>query len=421
MLYFYKTSRTAFTKMGSTLASLDAVDLGKHAVRSLIHKADIDPALIDEVILGCVSQPANAANIARVIALRSGISESTIASTVHRNCASGMEAITSAYERLSANKGSLFVVGGTESMSQCPFLYRQSAIQKFTQLQRARSPLSKLQAAMAFRPRDFSPIVALRLGLTDPFTAMNMGDTAELLARECDISREDQDNFALQSQLKAAKAQELLNQEIDPIFHHGKSIAADNGIRSDSSLESLAKLRPVFDKKGGTVTAGNSSQITDGSAVLLVGSSSAQQFGLEPIGRLRAYAYAGLAPERMGLGPVFAMQKLFKETGLRLDQADVIEINEAFAAQVIACTKTAESESLARKFGLDGPLCNEFPIDRLNPRGGSIALGHPVGTTGARLVLSALDQLQKNDKQHALTTLCVGGGQGAALWIERLS
>ncbi|WP_018969214.1 thiolase family protein [Rubritalea marina] len=421
MLYFYKTTRTAFTKMGSQLAALDAVELGKYAINSLINQADIDPNCIDEVILGCVSQPAHAANIARVVSLRAGLSEETVASTVHRNCASGMESITTAYERMSANKGSLFIIGGTESMSHCPFLYRSSAIQKFASLQRAKTPFTKLQAALSFRPRDFSPIIGLKLGLTDPYTGLNMGETAELLARECEITREQQDHFAMHSHLKAHAAADALQSEISPIYHHGKSIHRDNGIRSDSSMEKLAKLRPVFDRRAGTVTAGNSSQITDGAAVLLVGSASAQQIGLEPIGRLRAYSYAGLDPKRMGLGPLFAMEKLFKDTGLQLEQADLIELNEAFASQVLACAKVAESNSLSKRFGLERPLCSEFPLDRLNPRGGSIALGHPVGATGARLVLSALDQLKANNKQHALTTLCIGGGQGAALWIERLS
>ncbi|PQJ27794.1 thiolase family protein [Rubritalea profundi] len=420
MLYIYQCTRTAFTKMGGAMDHLNAADIGKSAVSSLLTNAAIDPALIDEVIMGCVCQPADSANIARVIALRSGIPESVTAATVHRNCASGMEAITTAYERMHADHGQLFVVGGCESMSNTPVLYRKSAVQKFAKLARARSPLAKLTAALQFRPKDFNPLIGLRLGLTDPFTGINMGQTAEILAREYEISRVEQDAFAVNSHNKALNYQQSLNQEISPVYTRGKAIDSDDGIRADSSVEKLANLKPVFEKNTGSVTAGNSSQITDGAAVLLVGSIRMKELGLEPVGRLRGYAYAGCDPSRMGLGPLFAMQKLFKETGFSLAQADIIEINEAFAAQALACIKLSDSEVLAKKAGLDSKL-GEIPLDKLNRRGGAIALGHPVGATGARLVLTALDQLRESQQQHALTTLCIGGGQGAALWIERLT
>lgn len=421
MLYIYKTTRTAFTKMNGDFAHLGAADLGQHAVASLLTGSGVDPALIDEVIIGCVCQPADAANIARVIALRAGIPQSVIASTVHRNCASGMEAITTAAERLHAGKGELFIAGGAESMSNAPVLYRKSAIKKFTQLAKTRSLLAKLKVALSFRPRDFSPVIGLQLGLTDPFTGLNMGETAEILSREYDISRLEQDAFANNSHTKALASMELLKGEISPVYTRGKAITEDAGIRSDSTPEKLTKLRPVFEKTTGTVTAGNSSQITDGAAVLLVGSQQkGRELGLTPIGRLRGYAYAGCDPSRMGLGPLFAMQKLFSETGLSLAQADIIEINEAFAAQALACVKISPSSSLSQQAGLDAPL-GEIPLHKLNPRGGAIALGHPVGATGARLVLSALDQLHTTNQNHALTTLCIGGGQGAALWIERIS
>ena len=420
MLYIYQCTRTAFTKMGGAMDHLNAADIGKSAVSSLLTNAAIDPALIDEVIMGCVCQPADSANIARVIALRSGIPESVTAATVHRNCASGMEAITTAYERMHADHGQLFVVGGCESMSNAPVLYRKSAVQKFAKLARARSRLAKLTAALQFRPKDFNPLIGLRLGLTDPFTGINMGQTAEILAREYEISRVEQDAFAVNSHNKALNYQQSLNQEISPVYTRGKAIDSDDGIRADSSVEKLANLKPVFEKNTGSVTAGNSSQITDGAAVLLVGSIRMKELGLEPVGRLRGYAYAGCDPSRMGLGPLFAMQKLFKETGFSLAQADIIEINEAFAAQALACIKLSDSEVLAKKAGLDSKL-GEIPLDKLNRRGGAIALGHPVGATGARLVLTALDQLRESQQQHALTTLCIGGGQGAALWIERLT
>lgn len=419
-MFIFSTTRTAFTRMGSSFAKLTAADLGKHAVASLIAKAKIDPEAIDEVIMGCVCQPADSANIARVIALRAGLPHSVIASTVHRNCASGMEAITSANERLAAGKGKLFIVGGTESMSHSPVLFRQSAIDKFSKLNQAKTMMAKFKAAAAFRPGDFSPIIGLKLGLTDPVVGMNMGQTAELLAREFQIDRSEQDEFAAASHHKALSARKYLDDEISPIYTNGGAITSDNGIRDDSTPQKLARLSPVFEPATGTVTAGNSSQITDGSAVLLVGSLEAgKKLGLTPLGHLRAYAYAGCDPKRMGLGPVFAMQKLFEQNPeLSLEMADVIEINEAFAAQVLACVKAAGSKKAAAQAQLNSPL-GEIPMEKLNRWGGSIALGHPVGATGARLVLTALHQLELANKKHALTTLCIGGGQGAALWIER--
>lgn len=420
-MYIYQATRTAFTRMGTSFAKLGAADLGKHAVSSLLTQSDIDPGVIDEVIIGCVCQPADAANVARVIALRAGIPNHVIAATVHRNCASGMEAITSAYERMTAGKGELFVVGGAESMTNAPFIYRRSAVAKFAKLGKARGTVAKLKALASFRPSDFSPIVGLQVGLTDPVVGLNMGETAEVLAREFNITREEQDAFAASSHKKALAARDQLDDEISTVYVDGHAVSEDNGLREDSTPEKLATLRPVFEKNTGSVTAGNSSQITDGAAVLLVGSEAiGEKLGLTPLGKLRGYAYAGCDPKRMGLGPVLAMRKLFAEQpDLSLDKADIIEINEAFAAQVLACVKAAASESEAHKAGLDKPL-GEIPMEKLNRRGGAIAMGHPVGATGARLVLTALHQLHTENKKHALTTLCIGGGQGAALWIERI-
>lgn len=407
--------------MGGDFAHLSAADLGKHAVVSLLAEANIDASAIDEVIMGCVCQPADSANIARVISLRAGLPKSVIASTVHRNCASGMEAITTAYERMNAGCGDLFIVGGCESMTNAPVLYKKSAILKFSNLAKSRGLIQKVKNLSKFRPRDFSPIIGLKLGLTDPTTGLNMGQTAELLAREYKISRAEQDLFAAESHLKALAAREALNKEISAVYTNGKAITEDNGIRNDSTPTKLAKLKPVFERSTGTVTAGNSSQITDGAAALLVGSEAAgKRLGLTPIGRLRSYAYAGCDPKRMGLGPIHAMAKLFRQSKLSLKQADLIEINEAFAAQVIACMKASVSSKLAELAGLDHPL-GEIHPELLNCRGGAIALGHPVGATGARIVHSALHQLRTQQKQHALTTLCIGGGQGAALWLENAS
>jgi len=416
--------RTPFCKAGTDLAHLDAVELGRIAVTTLLKRTGFDPSRIDEVIFGCVGQPADAANIARVIALRSGIPEHVPAITVHRNCASGIEALTQAYEKMSAGRGRVFIVGGTESMSQMPLLFSERAAQKFSRLARAKSFGAKLGALAAFGPRDFKPRIGLQLGLTDPVCGLNMGETAELLARELHISRDEQDAFALESHKRAVAARPKLAEEICPVLTGGNlksAITSDNGPRENQSLDALARLRPVFDKKFGTVTAGNSSQITDGAVALLVMEvERAMELGLAPLGALVDYATAGCDPKRMGLGPLFAMAKLERQSGLRIDEADVIEINEAFATQTLAVLNHSESAEFARKhLNRETPL-GKISRDKLNVNGGAIALGHPVGATGARLILTSLKELQRRNGRRALVSLCIGGGQGTALWLERM-
>jgi acetyl-CoA C-acetyltransferase/acetyl-CoA acyltransferase len=415
-LFILAGTRTPFCRMGSDFDSLTADDLGRHAVTSLLLQTGLDPAEIDEVIFGCVSQPPEAQNIARVIALRSGIPEKVPAVTVHRNCASGMEAITTAHQRMLAGQGELFLVGGAESMSGIPLLFPHSAVEKFNNLNRAKEAGKKLTALTSFDVKDLTPRVGLQMGLTDPYSGLIMGDTAEILAREFGITREEQDAFAAESQRKARAAADKLKGETSPVYVNGKAVSADNGIREDSTPEKLATLKPIFDKQTGTVTAGNSSQVTDGAVALLVGSeAAAARLGLEPLGRLTGYAYTGCDPRRMGLGPVSAIGLAKQRTGLSPCDADIVEINEAFAAQVLAVLAALK----------DPQRCghNQTPVvidpAKINRRGGAIALGHPVGATGARLVLTALDQLRETGGKRALTTLCVGGGQGAALWLER--
>jgi acetyl-CoA C-acetyltransferase/acetyl-CoA acyltransferase len=411
--------RTPFTRIGSELATLSASDLGRHAVAALLDRTAIDPGEISEVIYGCVGQPADSANIARVVALRSGIPKHVPAATVNRNCASGMEAITTAHQRMLAGMGDCFIVGGTESMSNYPLLYRDTAAEHFTELSKAKSLKDRLLALSHFRPEDFSPLLGLQLGLSDPVSGLNMGETAEVLVREFDISREAQDRFAANSHLKAFANKNQTDKEIAPAHAEGNAVIRDNGMRDDSTFEKLSTLRPVFDRQTGSVTAGNASQITDGAVALLVASEArAEALGIEPLGHLIDYAYTGCDPTRMGLGPVQAIAAANGRSGLRLEDADLVEINEAFAAQVLAVLKAIKDPIYARKAGLEEPI-GEIPIEKLNCRGGAIALGHPVGATGARLVLSALNQLKQTGGQRALTSLCVGGGQGAALWLER--
>jgi len=411
--------RTPFCRIGTNLASCAADELGRVAVNALLTRTGIDPGLIDEVIFGCVGQPAEAANVARVIALRSGIPERVPAVTVHRNCASGLEAIIQAQTRIEAGRGSIFVVGGAESMSQIPLLFTSSATRKFTALSRARSLRQKLAAWIAFRPGDFKPRIGLQLGLTDPVCGLNMGETAELLAREFGISREVQDSFALASHSKAAAAKEKLAAETCPVFAASGAITADNGPRSNQTLESLARLRPVFDRKTGTVTAGNASQITDGAVALLVMSESrASKLGLNPLGVLAHHVNVGCEPSRMGLGPAFAVNEVLRRAGTTLKDIDLVEINEAFAAQVLAVLAALTSDKFARKRLGREQAVGEISPERLNVNGGAVALGHPVGATGARLVLTALKEMKRRNARRALVSLCVGGGQGAAALLE---
>jgi acetyl-CoA C-acetyltransferase/acetyl-CoA acyltransferase len=413
--------RTPFCKMGTDLARLGADELGRIAVNALLTRTGLDPQRIDEVIFGCVGQPADAANIARVVALRAGIPAHVPAVTVHRNCASGCEAVTQAYEKMVAGRGSIFVVGGTESMSQYPLLFKQSTAAKFAALSRAKTIGGKLGALASFRPSDFQPRIALQLGLTDPVCGLNMGETAEVLAREWGVTREEQDQFALESHRRAVAAHERLAEEICPTYLSSSVGDHDNGPRPNQTLEALSKLKPVFERKTGTVTAGNASQITDGAVALLVMSESkASELGFTALGCLTGYAYAGCDPERMGLGPVFAIHKVEAQTGLALGQADLIEINEAFAAQVLAVLKALESDKFARKALNRGTPPGAVPRAKLNVNGGAISLGHPVGATGARLILTSLKELKRRRAKRALVSLCVGGGQGAALWLEAL-
>ncbi len=416
--------RTPFAKAGGELKDLAAQDLGQVAFSEALSRSGIAAKEIDEVIVGCVGQPAEAMNIARVIALYCGLDQQVPAVTVHRNCASGMESITSGWEKIRAGQARIVLAGGAESMSNLPLLYGREMTALFADLSRSKSLLQTLKVLSRFRLRFLKPIIGVQLGLTDPVSGMIMGDTAEVLAREFHISRQDQDAYALESHQKACAAAPRLKEEIVPVPlppKYTQVLTKDMGPRDNQSMEALQKLKPFFDRHNGTVTVGNACPITDGAAaVVLMSESQARDMGLAPLGYVRAYAYAGLDPARMGLGPVYATHKMLRSTGFRLKDFDLVEVNEAFAAQVLACEKAFGSESFSKEhLGLLGSL-GSLDMRKVNVNGGAIALGHPVGTTGTRLVLTLLKELGRRGLQHGLATLCVGGGQGAALHLEKI-
>jgi len=416
--------RTPMAKAGGKFKNLQADTLGSKLIRETMLRSPVGFGEVDEVIIGNVAQPIHAANIARVIALRAGFAEETPAITVHRNCASGMEAITTAAAKIHAGEGKVYLCGGVESMSNIPLVYSQKMTGLFEKLSKSKTALDRVHALLGFRPAFLKPIVGLMSGLTDPVSGLLMGSTAEVLARDFGISREDQDIFSLESHQKALAAQESgrFAQESMALIYDdfkGALMDSDDGIRKGQTIEKLARLKPFFDRRNGTVTAGNSSQITDAAAAVLVMSESeAKKRGLTPLGYLRAYSYAGLDPKRMGLGPVFATHELFEQTGLGMKDIELVEINEAFAAQVLACLKAFDSKIFARTHFDNAEAVGAINPAILNVNGGAIALGHPVGMTGTRLVLSMLHELKDRELQTGLATLCIGGGQGAALLLE---
>jgi acetyl-CoA acyltransferase len=413
--------RTPFVKAGGVFRQVPVYELGRVAVGELLARCDLDPERLDEVILGNCAQPAEAANVARVTALRAGIPERVPGFTVHRNCASGMESVASAVCRIAAGEARLLVAGGMESMSRIPLLYTLEYGQWLEGLTRAKSPLQRLAALARFRPRMLTPRIALAEALTDLACGLNMGQTAEVLSREFRIGRERQDEFALQSHQRAIAARERLREEIVPFFPEPDygMVRDDVGPREGQTLEALSRLKPYFDRRNGTVTVGNSCQVTDGAVALLVADEeTAGRWPVPPLGRIRSFAFAGLSPSRMGLGPVFAAAKALRTGGIGLGDCDLIEINEAFAAQVLACLEAAKSREFARA-ELDGESLGEIPLERLNVNGGAIALGHPVGASGARLLLTLLLELRRRGLKRGLAALCVGGGQGAAFVVER--
>jgi acetyl-CoA C-acetyltransferase/acetyl-CoA acyltransferase len=413
--------RTPFAKAGGPFRKVPSYELGRIAAAELIARADLDPGRIDEVVFGHCAMPAEAANSSRIVALRAGVPERVPAFTVHRNCASGMEAVASALYRIAAGDASLVLAGGMENMTQIPLLYTPEYAGWLEGLMRARTPVQKLAAAAKFRFAMLTPRIALAEGLTDLVCGLNMGQTAERLAREFRITRAEQDAFALLSHERAVAAREKLREEIVPVFAAPgyECVRDDVGPREGQTIAALAKLKPYFDRRNGTVTVGNACQVTDGAVALLVGDDAAARgWGSPPLGRVRSFAFAGLSPERMGLGPVFAAARALERAQLTLADMELVELNEAFAAQALACVAAMKSDAFARaELGRDRAL-GEIPAERLNVNGGAIALGHPVGASGARLLLTLLYELRRRGLKRGLATLCVGGGQGAAFVLE---
>lgn len=416
--------RSPMGKAGGALKGVTAHDLGARIAQEVVIRSKIDPNLIDEVIVGNVAQPAEAANIARVIALKAGLSESIPAYTVHRNCASGMEAMTSACSKILNDEAEIILAGGVESMSNIPLLFNKKMTAFFAALAKAKTLGQKFSTILTFRPDFLSPVIGLVQGLTDPVSGLIMGCTAENVAKDFTITREEQDEFSLRSHKLAeeATAKGIFKEEIIPVFNNDEKnslmVEEDEGIRKGQKIEDLAKLKPYFEKGTGTVTVGNSSQITDGAAfAILMRESKAKELGLEVLGYINGFAYCGLDPSRMGLGPVFATKKLFDKTGFSLKDIELIELNEAFAAQAIGCVKAFNSDEFCQKhFGTKA--IGEIDYNILNVNGGAVALGHPVGMTGTRIVIHLLRELKRRGKNRGLATLCVGGGQGGSVLLE---
>ena len=414
--------RTPFVKAFTAFNNLSSKELGRIAFSEVIQRTEINPNLIDEVIVGSVATTSDSANIGRVISLLAGVPQSKRAMTVSRNCASGIEAVTSAYEKIVVGADEVVLAGGAESMSSVPFTYTKKAQETFMALGKA-TPLQRMAALWKIKGELVKPNIGLQEALTDPVCGLNMGQTAEVLAKEFSISRRDQDEFSLASHMKAAASKAKLAEEIVPVEvgpDYKTTVDFDNGVREKQSMEDLSKLKPYFERGTGTVTAGNSSQITDGAAaVLIMPEEKAKALGYKPLGYIRSYSYEGLDPRRIGLGPAFAIPSALKKAGLTLKDIQLFEINEAFAAQVIGCERALASDAFCKKeLGLAG-ACGTIRREILNVNGGGIALGHPVGVTGTRLILTLLKELARRGQNLGVASLCIGGGQGAAIVLER--
>ena len=424
VVYIVDGARTPFLKARSGPGPFTPVDLAVQCGRPLLLRQPFAADAFDQVILGCVNVVADEQNPARVAALRLGCGPQMTAFTVAINCGSGMQSIDTAFRYIREGSADLILAGGAEALSHAPLVLKPSAVEWLAALQAARSPLDKAKAAAGFRPDMLQPIVGLERGLTDPITDLGMGQTAEILAHDFDISREAADAYAVESHHRLAKAQAegWLAGEVEPAFApDGTVFDHDDGVRPDSAVEKLATLKPVFEKPFGKVTAGNSSQITDGASwVILASEDAVKKHGLTPRAVLVDSEWSALDPSIMGLGPVLSSSALLKRAGLSLPDVELWELNEAFAAQVLACLAAWEDEDFCRQvLGLPG-AAGAIDRARLNVDGGAVSLGHPVGASGNRIVLHLVVALERLGLKRGIATECIGGGQGGAMLIERV-
>lgn len=423
-VYVVDGARTPFLKARGAPGPFTPVDLAVQCGRPLLLRQPFAPDAFDQVILGCVNVIADEQNPARVAALRLGCGPEMTAFTVAINCGSGMQSIDTAYRYIREGSSDLILAGGAEALSHAPLVLKQSAVEWLSTLQSAKAPVDKVKAMAGFRPDMLQPVIGLERGLTDPITDLGMGQTAEVLAHYFDISREAADAYAVESHHRLAKAQKegWLSGEIEPAFaRDGTVYDHDDGVRPDSSVEKLATLKPAFERPFGKVTPGNSSQITDGASwVILASEEAVRKHGLKPRAVILDSEWAALDPSIMGLGPVLASTPLIQRAGLSLQDVDVWELNEAFAAQVLACLAAWEDDAFCRDvLGLPG-AAGTIDRNRLNVDGGAVALGHPVGASGNRIVLHLINALERLDLKRGIATECIGGGQGGAMLIERV-
>jgi acetyl-CoA C-acetyltransferase len=416
-------ARTPFLKARNKPGPFAASDLAVQAGRALLLRQRFDPPELDEVILGCASPSPDEVNIGRVVALRMGCGKKVPGWTVMRNCASGMQALDSAVANIRGERSHLVLAGGVDALSRAPLLYSEKMVLWFADFASAKGVGAKTAALLRLKPAAaLTPIIGIMKGLTDPMVGLLMGQTAENVAFRFGITRREMDEFSARSHQRVLAAQKegRFKGEIEPLFDgKGELFEADDGVREDSTPENLAKLKPFFDRKYGNVTAGNSSQITDGAAWLVLASEAAiAKYQLPVLGRILDSEWAGLDPAQMGLGPVHAATPLLRRHGLALDDVDAWEINEAFAAQVLGCLRAWASDEYCRsELGLDRAV-GKLDETKLNVDGGAIALGHPVGASGARIVLHVLNVLKRTGGKRGLAAICIGGGLGGAMLVE---
>jgi acetyl-CoA C-acetyltransferase len=413
-VYIVDGLRTPWLKARGKPGAFSASDLAVQAGRVLLAKQPFAPEALDEVVTGCVMPSVDEANISRVIALRLGCGNAVPAYTVQRNCASGMQALDSAALDIASGRCDLVLAGGTEAMSRAPLLFRRRMVEWLAGWNAAKGILNRMKILTQFHADYLAPVVSLLRGLTDPIVGLSMGQTAEVVAHRFGITREQMDILAFQSHQRLATAQEnnIFNHEITALYDvAGNYYAADNGVRRDTSLDKLAALKPFFDKPFGLVTAGNSSQVTDGAALLILASEEAvKRYQLPVLARVVDVVWAAVNPAEMGLGPVCAVNKLLHQQQLTFDDIDYWELNEAFAGQVLACLAAWKEQG-----------CGEIDQTRLNIDGGSIAVGHPVGASGARIALHLTNILQRQKAKRGIATICIGGGQGGAMLLENVN